>query len=218
MRRMKHVLGFGLGIWVVSAVAAAPVGAQCAFSHGQNTGTNGWSRMVQTFVNCGGVGGQTPNTTTAGGFPSCGPPITAHQQAGSPANGWVLDTITGRARIKLDQLAGPTDVRIRMQLRDTRDGTGIFPVVGATGSLFLIVRLTFDDTAGGDMTVIDMPLSTPVVITTATGDANVNTTVNAVLLAIAQPPLPTCSSLELIDAYILDPASSEFLRIGHFHS
>ncbi len=218
MRRMRQLLGFALGVWAASAVAAAPVGAQCAFSHGQNTGTNGWSRMVQSFVNCGGVGGQTPNTTTAGGFPSCAPPLTAHQQAGSPANGWVLDTVTGRARIKLDQLSGPTDVRVRMQLRDTRDGTGIFPVVGATGSLTLIVRLTFDDTANGDMTQIDMPLAVPVVISTATGDANVNTTINALLAAVALPPLPTCTNFELIDAYVTDPAFNEFLRIGHFRN
>jgi len=221
MRQVTQWMLFCLGAWVVAVLATSPAYAQCAFSHGQNTGNNGWSRMVQAYVPCGapdcdGFGPLPPNNSTAGGIPSCSPPQTYHQLAGAPANGWVFDVLTGRARLKLDQLSGPTDVRIRLQLRNVRDGTGVFPVVGATGSLQLTTRLTFNDPVNGDMTQVDMPVSTPVVISTATGDANVLTTFNALLAALTLPPLPTCSNFEVIDAAVIDPAANKFLRLGHF--
>lgn len=220
MQRVRQI-GLVLGIALVMTLVTTPAQAQCLFPHGQNTAGNGWARMTQAFVPCGGFdcdgsGGNSPNNNTVGGVPSCSPPVTYHQQAGSPTNGWVLDPITGRARMRIDQLSGPTDVQIRLQLRDTRDGTGVFPVIGATGSLYLVIRLTFDDTANGDMTQVDMPISIPVVISTASGDANALTTLNTLLAGLGQPPIPTCTNFEVIDGHLLDAAGNKFLRLGHF--
>ena len=44
---------------------------------------------MQAFVACGGAE-ETPNTTTeTGTVPSCYPARTFHENAGSPANGWL---------------------------------------------------------------------------------------------------------------------------------
>lgn len=210
------------GLWLVGlgVVATPSADAQCAFAHGQNTGNNGWSRLVQAYVpcngyDCDGMGGLVANANTSGGTPSCTPPLTYHQFLGSPANGWVLDPVTGRARVRFDQLAS-NDVGIRLQLRDVRDVGGNFPPVGATGQLYVVFRLTFDDPMFGDMTMIDTPLLIPVAIANTTGDANVSTTYNTLAATLALPILTACASFEVIEVTLLDPAYSKFLRLGHF--
>ena len=89
---------------------------------------------------------------------------------------------------------------------------------GSYYTLDLFNNFTFylNDPVNGDMTQVDMPVSTPVVISTATGDANVLTTFNALLAALTLPPLPTCTNFEVIDAAVIDPAANKFLRLGHF--
>ena len=224
MRRVLQVLRVGVGVCVISAFGTLPAYAQCSFPHGQNTGLNGWSSMVQAFAPCGnpdcidGFPGQTPNTSTLGGISACSPPQTYHQLSGNPPNGWVLDTATGHARLRLDQQSTPTDVRIRLELDNVRDGTGAFAPINSQGSLVLILRLTLNDPSGGDMTQIDIPLGIPFKITNATGDGDLDTTFNAAFANLAQPPLPTCTNFEVLDAIVLDPFGDKFLRLGHFRN
>jgi hypothetical protein len=223
MRPLLQTLRIGLGIWIVGALGIPHAEAQCSFPHGDSTGLNGWSSMVQAFAPCGapdwdGFPGLPQNTSTLGGIPACSPPQTYHQVSGSPTNGWVLDTATGRARLRLDQQSTPTDVRIRLDVDNVRDGTGAFAPIGSRGALSLILRMTLNDSAGGDMTTIDIPIATQLVISSATGDGNIDTTLNARLAILAQPPLPTCTSVEVIDAFVFDPVDDKFLRIGHFRN
>jgi hypothetical protein len=223
MRPLLQALRIGLGIWIVGALGIPHAEAQCSFPHGDSTGLNGWSDMVQAFAPCGqpdwdGFPGQTPNTFTLGGIPACSPPQTYHQLSGSPTNGWVLDTASGRARLRLDQQSTPTDVRIRLEVDNVRDGTGAFAPIGSRGSLALVLRLTLNDSPGGDMTTVDIVVNSPLVISSATGDGSIDTTLNARLAVLAQPPVPTCTSVEVIQAVVLDPASDSFLRLGHFRN
>ena len=118
--------------------------------------------MAQAFIPCGGtdcdgfVGG-IPNNATGGGVPSCSPPQTYHQNAGSPANGWRFATTNGRARFRLDGQAGP-DIRIRVQLVNIEDANGLgFAPLGSVGTVSLVFRITTNDAT--DMTVIDFPIS-----------------------------------------------------------
>jgi hypothetical protein len=213
MRSLVTVLGYCL-------IGAHAANAQCTFPHGQPSANNGWTRMAQAFVPCGGFdcdgsGGSPPNNVTGGGLPSCSPPETYHQQAGSPAGGWRLDTATGRARFRLDGQNGP-NVRIRVQLTDVRDANGTtYAVVGGTGSVSVLMRLTFND-GGTDMTVVDYPTTLPITITSPTGDGLLDTTVNAIFAANSLPPLAPCTNFELLDLTVFDPNASKFLRPGHF--
>lgn len=209
----------------VAAVAGCFIGAsaahaQCIYPHGQSTGANGWTRMAQAFIPCGGTDcdgfvGPSQNNSTGGGIPSCSPPQTYHQVAGSPPNGWRLATTNGRARFRLDGQPGP-DVRIRVQLINIEEANGLgYAPIGPTGTVSLVFRITTND-AGTDMTVIDFPLSLPIQITSLTGDGLLDIQLNAVFLGLALPPLPPCSNVELIDLQVLDPNLTKFLRPGHF--
>jgi hypothetical protein len=214
MRSLVMALG-------VALLAVSPASAQCTYPHGQQSALNGWTRMMQAFVPCGGLdcdgtaGAPIANNTTAGGMPSCSPPQTYHQMAGSPAGGWRFDPFTGRARFRLDAQPGP-NVRIRVQVADIRDANSPADApVGRTASAYMIFRFTFND-AGTDMTVIDFPLSVPLPITSTSGDGSFDTTMNALLAAIGQPPLAPCTNVELLEITVLDPNSNKFLRPGHF--
>jgi hypothetical protein len=223
MRRVLRVVRMGFGILAIGAIGVPDAHAQCSFAHGEGTTLNGWSDMVQAFAPCGqpdwdGFPGQPPNTFTLGGIPACSPPQTYHQLSGSPANGWVLDAASGRARLRLDQQSTPTDIRIRLEVDNVRDGTGAFAPEGSRGDLVVVLRITLDDSAGGDMTTIDIPMASPLFISSATGDGIIDTTLNARLAVLGQPPLPTCTQVELVHAYLLDPFSDRFLRLGHFRN
>lgn len=211
---------------VVAAVAGCLIGAhaaqaQCIYPHGQQTAGNGWARLVQAFVPCGGVdcdgisGGPPPNNMTSSAIPSCSPPQTYHQQAGNPAFGWRFDVATGRARFRLDGQAGP-DVRIRVQVVDLRDAnTSLFAAQGIPGTATLIFRFTSNDT-GTDMTAIDVPISLPVPITTATGDGLLDVQLNTALVGLGYLPLSPCTNVELISLEVFDPTGVKFARPGHF--
>jgi hypothetical protein len=130
----------------------------------------------------------------------------------------VFDTATGRARLRLDQHSTPTDVRVRLEVDNVRDGTGAFAPINSQGSLVLVLRLTVNDPAGGDMTTADLPLGMAFRITSATGDATLDTTLNAALAVLAQPPLPTCTNVEVVHVAVFDTAGNQFLRLGHFRN
>src|SRR6185369_12963337 len=70
----KHLLG-GLAAVLVVGISASSALAQCAFEHPKKAGKFA-SNFVQAFVSCGNAGGNSPNSTTEGGVPSCKPPET----------------------------------------------------------------------------------------------------------------------------------------------
>jgi hypothetical protein len=80
--------------WLVAGAAVLALGfsaslasAQCAYQHPKKAKQFAGD-FVQAMVSCGNPGGNTPNTTTEGGVPTCQPPESYNEQAGNPANGW----------------------------------------------------------------------------------------------------------------------------------
>ena len=207
---------------VVICATASPVAAQCAFDRPTaaavaRTG-NYQSTLIPAFVNCGGVGGNPPNTSSSAGAPGCKPPETLNQQSGSPPNGWRFSQVPGQSwgRVRLDRISGTffvppgtRELRIRLWLRKIIDAGG---PANTTGSLELGLRATFDDPVNGDQTGIDFPVVIPV--TLVAGNVTVVTTLGTVLASIALPRFPDCTMFEVVSVRVLDPNGTAFAVPG----
>ncbi len=214
----KHLLG-GLAAILVVGISASAAMAQCAFEHPKKA-TKLQSNFIQAFVSCGNPGGNSPNTTTEGGVPTCKPPETFAQQAGSPPGSWTWDELSGQGQvqIKAAKVVPPitppdgTDLAIKVKLKGVLADDTV-PASG-TGNLATVARATFNDRSGGDMTVVDFPANFP--LTVSGGKANVKTSADALLNGISQPSLPHCSSIETVSITITDVNGNTFANIGAF--
>jgi hypothetical protein len=221
---------------------ASAARAQCAFEHPKKARLIE-SDLVQAFVSCGNPGGNPVNDNTEGGVPSCSPPETFNEQAGSPANGWLWDETKSRGNVRFSaQMApvsvtndttlppacanpllcppGSKDLLVHMQLHNIIDGAGR---ASGTGTLATVARATLDDRgadgmAGGgddqDMTVVDFPAGFPFTLTD--GRTNLKTSADALLNAIGQPSLPSCTSIEVVSVSVLDENGNAFASMGTF--
>lgn len=214
---------------IISAAAVAVLAittntqAQCSFEHPKKAGKYQAS-LVQAFVSCGNLGGNTPDATTEGGIPSCKPPQTFNEHNGNFSTGWRWDELKGSGSVQLksaknkiglsflDPPDDTTDVAVSLKLNGVLDQLG--PASG-TGTLALIVRATLKDRMNGDMTVIDFPAGFGVPITD--GKVSLKTTANSLLNNISQPGLPGCSSLELVDIRVNDENGNTFATVGLFN-
>jgi hypothetical protein len=88
------------------------------------------------------------------------------------------------------------------------------PAGPSTGFLATVARATFDDRAGGDMTVDDFPANFPLLI--ADGKINVKTSADVLLNGISQPGLPHCSNIETVSITVLDENGNTFANVGVF--
>ena len=159
--------------------------------------------MAAAYVSCGNPGGNAPNATI-GGIPSCAPPETMNQQAGSPGNGWVF----GPAAVFAVRLnAGNTDVIINGAATDIRDAFG--PADG-TGQLFMILRSTVRD-PGGDMTMIDFPIQFSVIV--KGGKTKFKHSINAYFQGIGFSPLPS-AEITILAGEIRDQNGNAFTKLG----
>lgn len=84
---MKKLLLGGFAAILAVGISASAARAQCAFEHPKKA-AKFQSDFVQAFVSCGNTGGNSPNSTTEGGVPTCKPAATYNEQAGSPPTGW----------------------------------------------------------------------------------------------------------------------------------
>jgi hypothetical protein len=232
----RHVL-VTLAAILALGFTASLASAQCAFEHPKKA-KKIQASLVQAFVSCGNPGGNTPNTTTESGtVPTCKPPETFNEDAGSPADGWEWDETKGQGsiafkaanKVKFIQIgtvlpganpasplnpAGDTvDLVIQMKLKGVIADDS---PAGATGSgtLSTVARATLDDRMGGDMTVIDFPAAFPFDL--VGGQAKLKTSANALLNSIGQPGLPPCSSIEVVDVTVEDENTNPFARMGTF--
>jgi len=167
--------------------------------------------------------GVEPNTTTQGGFSAHSPPITQNQWAGSPSGGWQWDegSATGRvsfraAKNKLvspyNDVADAADLAVSLQLKGIVDTQGL---ASGPGSLQILARMTMNDRIDGDMTTIDFPFGFG--FTLSAGKVKLKTSVNAVLTdTYAQPELPHCTAIEMVDVRVIDENGTEFARLGTF--
>ena len=93
----KHVL-LTLAATLVLGSIGSRAGAQCTFQHPAKA-LSLKSSLVQAFTSCANFA----NTTTESGIPSCKPPETFNEDAGSPPDGWRwgdLVTAKGQGEVK----------------------------------------------------------------------------------------------------------------------
>ncbi len=216
---MRIMRAAGLSFLVLGLVAAATgasvesAHAQCAFDEPTRNGVaysgRFFSTLVQAYVGCGVVGGNTPNTTTIGALPACSPPETGNQQAGSPTNGWRFSQVPNQSygRVLIQRLngvftnpAGVRDTQIRIELKKIID---FFGPANSTGTLQIILRATTNDPTGGDMTVIDYPVQLQVPL--VSGNATIITSLATILASTVGPRFPDCTSHEILSVEVYDP-------------
>ena len=224
--RMMRAAGLSFSAWcLVAAAIGAPVGAahaQCAFDEPTRNGLaysgRFFSTLVQAYVGCGVVGGNSPNTVTMGGIPACSPPETANQQAGSPTNGWRFSQVPNQSygRVLIQRLngvftnpAGFRDVQIRIELKKIVD---FFGPANSTGTLQIILRATTNDPIGGDMTATDYPVSLQVPL--ASGNGTLITSLATILASTIGPRFPDCTSHDVLSVGVYDPNLSLFAVPG----
>jgi hypothetical protein len=157
------------------------------------------------------------------GVSSCKSPLTFNEAKGSPANGWLWGPMSsGRVSFKaitnnivspLNPIPNTADVQVGIDLYDIENANG--RVKNGTGRLFPVRRTTFEDRAGGDMTVIDLDL--PFFdVQVVGGRARVRTSANAWLNAWGFPGVPGCTSLELGRLELRDENDTLFGSPGIF--
>ncbi len=219
----KHLLG-GLAAVLVFGISASAAHSQCSFPHPKK-GAKFQSTLVQAFVSCGNVGGNSPNTTTEGGVPSCAPPETFSTQAGNSATGWKFDALTGTGQVAFKGLKVPgpgtnpllnpvgdtTDLGVAVKLGGVVDSVG--PASGS-GFLATSARATFNDRMNGDLTVTDFPANFPLTLTL--GKAKLKTSADVLLNGISQPGLPHCTSIETVSITVLDENGDTAFNTGTF--
>jgi len=220
---MRRQLLGGLAAVLVVGFAASSASAQCAFEHPKKA-NKFQSTLVQAFVSCGNPGGNSPNSTTEGGVPTCKPPETFNEQAGSPPTGWQWDELKAQGQVQLKEskqipvnvLNPPgdtTDIAVKVKLKGIVYA-GNIPVGPSTGFLATVARATFDDRAGGDMTVVDFPANFPLIV--IGGKVNVKTSADVLLNGISQPGLPHCASIETVSVTVTDENGNTFANTGLF--
>lgn len=171
------------------------------------------TNLVQAFVACGDIGGNSPNATTEGGIPACSPPQTPNERAGSPTNGWRWDPLKGQGQIQLKRACrGADDAVVKLNLAGVVDGTGA-PANGQ-GALALRLQMTLDDPVSGDMTAV--PISGQIPVSLLNGDGALVTTVGIILSESGMPELANGTSMEVLDVEVLDPNGNLFGHPGTF--
>lgn len=236
---MKHLLVGLAGAALVVGVSASAANAQCAFPHPKKAGKY-QTNLVQAFVSCGNVGGNTPNTVAGGSTPSCTPPETFYQKNNHTNDGWRFDQLTGQGQLQLKASQVPsktvppdvgqcgtpcnppgntTDVNIKLILKGVfNNGSpiGVTPP-GDPGTLATVSRATFNDRSGGgtDMTVVDFPAQFPFAV--LKGKAVLKTSADTLLNGAGLAGLPHCTSLENVSVQVLDSFGDTFATPGVFN-
>ena len=201
----------------------------CGFAHPKKAGKFEAS-FVPALYACGNLPGAVPNGMTESNIPSCSPPQTFNERIGDPPTGWSLDPDHGKGRITITPKTAPYgltsgamnpdgqtgDLRVRLKLSGVRDQDG--PANGI-GTLSALATTTLRDRRGTatesddtPMTLADLRFESAFTLTD--GEANLDTSVDAMLNAIGQPGLPHCSSLELFAIELADQDGTTFAQLG----
>ena len=170
------------------------------------------AELVQPFIVCGDVGGNTPDRTTEGGVPAC-QVETPNQRDGNPMSGWRWDEARGVGSLQMKATCSHAgDIAVKIKIQGIVDGANA-PVAG-DGTFSLTWRATVNDPTGGDMTTIDLTSAIP--FSMAAGNGALLTTVGVMLSESGMPDLPNGSSFELINAELRDPNGNAFATPGIF--
>jgi hypothetical protein len=148
--------------------------------------------FVQAFVSCGNVGGNTPNTATEGGIPSCKPPETQDDDYYFGFDG------AGRAVAKLlkryDAESGFVElgVGVGAKVKGVRSREGGGSLVDGIATLRFEYKLTVQDPFGGDMTIIPLTGKFDLVLQEGKGKVE-----KAVLLRLPVPFTKQCLTIDI---------------------
>jgi hypothetical protein len=217
---MKNcILVTGVAVLAIG-FSASLASAQCANSQHPKKAGALKSSLTQAFVSCGNPGGNTPNATTESGVPSCAPSETYHEQALSPPQGWRWDPDKGQGSVsfkatknKLTPGANRADLAIQIKMSGILDNGGI--ASGTPGYLLLLARMSVQDPVGGPMTIVDFPFG--LALQVVNGRIVKKTSLNAVLVQVyGQPPLPDCSTIDILSVDVRDPNGNIFAQMGMF--
>lgn len=221
----KHVLG-GLAAVLVFGVSASAAHAQCAFPH-PKVATKTQATLVQAFVSCGNVGGNSPTTKTEGNVDACKPVETYFEQSNNQTTGWRFGVKgKGQVQVKAVKVAPPgvtpadsTDVLVSAKVSDVEDQAGP-PGVGtdalhAVGTVSTTARATFNDRTNGDLTVTDFPADFAIPLMKGAGKIKLSADLGP-LATLSQPGLPHCTSIENVSIFIKDTGGDIFANQGIF--
>lgn len=222
------------------AVSATSADAQCAFDTGLAS-TSFASSMVRSYAACPSTETPVANTNTRGGRQACSPVLplesagdsTVYRFAGN--NSGCKVTINAYKRTNcatnysswfgganLGLPTGPCQAtRVRLACRGIVEGDGITPIntIDQGFSLSLLLQLSVNDQAGGDMTALDVPISVVLPIAPLPGRLTLNTSLQALLVPIpgfgtSGAALPTCTTIRLVEVRIADPFGLPFAEVG----
>lgn len=229
MRRFSIFLA---AIALVSFTASIAL-AQCAFdapSKAKGMKTD----MVRAMVTCGGITFPTPTTLTNAGVPACSPVTPYSAYVFTPAD--PLAKNKGKCSVKTktkfespcsDGSVDPitllpqdcSNTSLQAKCGGVLNSDGATPVDGLTGgqgwALKTVARVTFDDKASGDMTIIDFPAQFNLPDAKKgklKGKFDTNTLLNE--LFGDGSALPGCTMLELKSIAIADPDGNNFAVVG----
>ncbi|HYC53645.1 MAG TPA: hypothetical protein VEL28_01730 [Candidatus Binatia bacterium] len=231
---MKHR---ALGIACVAIVWSEAAHAQCDFDIGALT-TSFSSSLVRSYAACPSDTHPITNVETVGDVDACEPVTPTEDEFGDSTH-YSFAAASSRCTVKLNatrvtncstygapwfQTPGLTPgpcqaLRVRLDCRgivQDDDATLITAISDAGWRLDTVFRFTRNDPVNGDMTVIDFPLSFDADIPLP-GRLRIDQSANSVMRVLtnaAEAKFPPCSSVQLVEMRLRDPASRIFAEIG----
>lgn len=202
-------------------LVASNANAQCAFN-GPAKAKGLKTSMTRYFAGCGNsITFAVPNDMTMTGTPSCSAPF---------ANSGFTFGAKGSCDVKTSQkiesdcsqagaVGSCANVKVNGKCKDITIAGGSTQINGPTGGgawrLATLSRATLDDQLGGDMTVIDFPLSFAF-DEPKKGGIKVKSDSNTALEALLGPgsAIPGCTSIQVLSAEVTDPTGSVFATMG----
>jgi hypothetical protein len=228
---MKKVT-LSLATLALVGLYAGTASAQCAFNIVPAKGVKG--SFVRNYAPCTGTEHPAPaNAETDGDTDACVPVIPRQLDGESteytygPEGGCTIQTqaklVKDCSKVKgaagpLNLEAGPCHVTyVKGKCEDIRDGAnlpiGAGPIPWGFATLS---RASFNDDANGDMTVIDFPVTFSFGQPEEGGMKIKANSAEALspLVGANNSELPECTSIEIVDVTIKDPAGLPFAKLG----
>jgi hypothetical protein len=225
----------------IVGIYAGSASAQCTFgggdpAHGPAPAKGIKAAMVRTYAACPSTEHEEANTQTESSTDACNP-VTPPIAGGSPTlysygpKGGC--TVTTKAKLykscdavedangnALGLPARPCHVTyVTSKCKGLVGIDGVSPISGETDAgwkLATLSRATLNDTNGGDMTVIDFPVTFSYT-TPEDGSMEIDSSSAEELVDLVGEngaALPACTSIEVVDSVIKDPDGREFARLG----
>jgi len=216
---MKKVL-FSLAAVAALSFVASTASAQCSFNEpAKAKGIK--TDMIRSYSACPGVTMAAPNTVTMAGVPGCIAPVS-----GTPVTRSAFQFSTkGKCSLKTSaKLESPcstgtgidcSNLTLKAKCGGITEPDGVTPISSGAWSLNTVARTTFNDSTGGDMTIIDFPaqfaFDTP-----KKGKMKMQQDTNALLNFLFGPgsELPGCTAIEIVSVSIADPVGDVFAVMG----